>query len=82
MERLFNEQKKCIIETMEEIIKKEIKSVRNSILYSVRRGHDEIKAKMTVHLLTGQRETDLQKELDLDQPFDTYEAFVAFDNRL
>lgn len=80
LEVLFNEQRKCIIETIKEIIKKEIKSAKNSILYSVQRGFDEIKAKMTVR--SGQNETDLQKELDLNQSFDTYEAFVAFDNRL
>ncbi|XP_024876517.1 uncharacterized protein LOC112457597 [Temnothorax curvispinosus] len=52
------------------------------MLYSVRKGYDEIKAKMTTRSLTGQSEMDLQKELGFDKPFDSYEAFIAFDNRL
>lgn len=67
---------------MEKIIKKEIQSAKNSILYSVRRGYDEIKAKMTARSLTGQSETDLQKKLDFNKPFDTQEAFLAFDERI
>ncbi|XP_071642778.1 uncharacterized protein [Temnothorax longispinosus] len=82
LEILLHEQKKCIIESMEKIIKKEIKKATNSMLYSVRKRYDEIKAKMTTRSLTGQSEMDLQKELGFDKSFDSYEAFIAFDNRL
>jgi hypothetical protein len=82
LEIILNEQKQHIIRKVDKIIKKEIKKAKNSILYSVRRGYDEIKAKMTVRSLTGQSEADLQKELGLAKPFDTCESFVAFDIRL
>lgn len=37
---------------------------------------------MAIRSLTGSSEAKLQKELHLDKPFDTYEAFVAFDSEL
>lgn len=79
---MLNAQKTSIIETVENILKKEIRSTRNSILYSVRKGYDEMKAKMTIRSLSGQSEIDIKKELGLNEPFDSYDAFVNFDKKL
>lgn len=82
LQLILNEQKRSIIQAVENIVKKEISSARNSILYSVRKGFEEMKTKMAVRSVTGHSEVELQTELGFDKPFDTYEAFVIFDSGL
>lgn len=67
------------IERLKTFIKEEIRSAKNSILYTIRKGQNDLMSKIGIALITGPTESEIQKKLGFTKPFEKYEDFYTFD---
>lgn len=61
---------------------REITSAKNSILYNIRKGYEDIKNKIKMQTVTEISELEIETKLGLTKPFETYEEFINFDSFL